>query len=531
MKKRLINSVFGIMALCFGFLFSCTNDTSDPVTTEGSVEVSFTLDAKTVTKALVNDIGDCGASLDNGDLSLYLKLKKDGVDEIIRTLPLKSYNGAIKTEPLELKAGNYVVEIATVSQTILSDTKVIYSGVNNTIPAAPYAAFIPDNELMGVKSFKIGDDGYPLYTKPTITLYVLCAQHEQASNFGMPKFLLNFTEVTCVNLFVNVCNPEKDGEHEVGIGSIKVYDKKDGKLLNTSDFGEGILGTICFADNLSTEDRDETFYLELTLTNDFLEKSPLVFTGTVTVEQLLAYANASAWDESKNLFHIVYCGGEEICFNSGDNNENLNWCLKTTLPDIENFDYLVLRFSWNENNGRDLDIAYGIAQSLILDSQDYGFKPVGWAMPGNDLPYITNYFYWGKDNQGNGFEAVYIDMKKFLADHSTNLPATINLEARVNWYASRGDGDYKCELIAYKGGDMVLNNYNYENIGGASVYNDSFTSNALASGMNNYSDIATKYNLACKIVYDKATNKASISTVSSREIQSWPIITTIFTKE
>lgn len=328
MKKKVIISICALFSVLFGIAIftACSSDESESVAKQGEAEITFAFDAKTVTKALSNDVGNCDATLSDEGLKVEIGYKKDGAEVTPKlTLDLKKYNGVYKTEPQEFGAGTYVITSAIVYQ----GESIIYSGVlyNESSPA-PYAQFIPENELMGKKTFTIGNGENELhfYTKPTIDIYVLCARHETASNFGMPKFQLNFTEVTCLNVFVNVCNPDADDEHEVGIGTMKLFSEDGKTLLSTATFRDGFIGTLCFPDNLSTSNDTEKYKLELTLTNDFLSGN-VVLTGIVTVEQLLDYVNSEAWDGSKKLLHIIYCGEEKICYESTKEDTKYDWCL------------------------------------------------------------------------------------------------------------------------------------------------------------------------------------------------------------
>ena len=518
MKTKIFKTLLAAFLLVtgFGLVTSCSSD--DAVTPEDNkektAEVSFNIDPQVLSRTVVEDlVAECGADWTAGGMYVDIEYTKDGIPGSWDGLELKSYSGNIKTEPQILKTGTYVIKSAIVYQTLDENSKVIYAGVK---AGAEYAVYIDDAELMDNKTFTVGEnetDDVKPFTKPTIEIHVLCAFNEDAVKFGMPKFEINFTEVTCLNLFLNVCDPTKDNEHEVGEGTIRVYDKTGTKLLNEDTFESGDLANFCFANNLQMDNEDEIYTIELTLTNSFLAGAPVKFKGQVSVETLLKYKTLSGWDTNLNLFHLVYCGEDEICFGEG-------FCLeKEEVITVKDFDYLVVRWTWTQADGKDLDVAFGIVdpKPLVLGGNDFACQWLGWSMSGNNKPYLTDYFKWGGDNRQDGAEAILIKMKDFrdeyLAELNTKGITQITFDTYLNWYDKRFNGNYNYQIIAYKGGTMTDNNYNWINTGGVEILNTAVNGNCTAVGHPSGAGIVN-YAKAISIEYNVTTNTAIFKTVS-----------------
>ena len=119
-------------------------------------------------------------------------------------------------------------------------------------------------------------------------------------------------------------------------------------------------------------------------------------------------------------------------------------------------DFLLIRYSWTSEGGRDLDTRTWVNDPAI----DF---VVGWSRGSSDA-YIT----WGGDNTGsNATEAVLVDFKKVLEDYPTQ--EEISVRTGAFWYSSRGTGDITMSMLAYKGGTMSHVGTDFVNVGGELV--------------------------------------------------------------
>lgn len=306
-KIRIKSFLMGMFALA---LFSCTNEELPEVKKDTS-EVTFSFDAKKVmdTKAYTAVEGYSFCIDEEIALSVNIKLEGSAGEINLDALDLNLYGGNYKTAPYELKTDTYTVMSVLVYKK--GTTEVVYSGVDGTkTPQPAFAQFIPEDYWMTKQTFKLDE-----YTKPTVPLYVLCARGENATNFGMPKFQLNLTEVNCFDMFFNVCDPMLDNEHIVGSGIVELYDIVAGtpetyKLLYSDAFGNENLATLCFPDKLYSpyEDNTNEFYLLKVTLNHY--PTPVVYIKKISVASLLKFKESTAWSSSMNALHIVYCGGD-----------------------------------------------------------------------------------------------------------------------------------------------------------------------------------------------------------------------------
>ncbi|MGL4332692.1 MAG: hypothetical protein ACRCZQ_02710 [Bacteroidales bacterium] len=326
MKNKLFPSLFLILLLGV-FSFSCTTR-DEAAQSDETGSISFEFDANTLisqTKAVgdsvpVNDYTLCKSTND----PLQVSIELSGVADPI-VLDVKVFGGIYKTDPYELPAGTYTVNKVTV----FSGSQVYYSGV---YPGGLLSKFVP---VPATGSYLMGQQQFTLlkWTKPTIKLYVLCAKGFNATDFGMPKFEINRIEVTCFDIFVNVC--DLNNEHIVGegtvylipfgtplVGSVPDYSKalyKDnfngGTIVNGQPTTEGDIATLCFPDNLQIPDNQEKYDLVFVINNSTGQK---IFTQTVTVENLKKFKESDLWDPSMNAIHVEYCGGVPFCIIPND---------------------------------------------------------------------------------------------------------------------------------------------------------------------------------------------------------------------
>ncbi len=127
----------------------------------------------------------------------------------------------------------------------------------------------------------------------------------------------------------------------------------------------------------------------------------------------------------------------------------------------EEFDYLVVSYSWRSGNGQDLDTR----TSIVEPSRNI---EVGWARDSAD----SDYLLWGDNTTGEGSEAVLINTKDLINDFPNLKSVKVLLKAF--WYSSVGDGRFSLNFKTYKGGTMSPDGYyNFLSVDGTLI--DNFT--------------------------------------------------------
>jgi len=178
---------------------------------------------------------------------------------------------------------------------------------------------------------------------------------------------------------------------------------------------------------------------------------------------------------------------------------------------LNEFDYLVLRYNWLQGAGTDLDIMVGYVNTGIADL-DNDF--VGWGqgdskvLPGMAGP--DSYLWWALDNTGlSGYEAVLINVKKAIAAYP-NIAEIIEVELYVHWYAQVQTGDFSIEVTTYLGGTMEVSGTNLVNIGGQQVSSDVRNLNTLVQ--TNSADRENAHKIGV-LKYNKTTDKAVLELI------------------
>ena len=302
MKKKALWSLFLTLTMGLFVFNSCTSKDDVPQENE-MASVSFEFDANIlVSKSKAVDPGTVPVSnpTECADLnipkSVQIVVKNNSGVATTINMPLALFNGKYKTNPYELPAGTYTVMSAIVYNTAIP-SQIIYSGVKSPSTFAP---FIPNGYLMESQTFTVLK-----YTKPTIPVYVLCVKDHNATDFGMPKFEVNRIEVTCFDLFFNVCDEYK--EHFVGAGTIKVWTDVNGQpgaVLYSDTFGDGDIATVCFANNIEiSNDASEKYIIQVVFTN----YPAYNFTQPLTVAQLLQFKQWTNWVSTMNAVHVELC--------------------------------------------------------------------------------------------------------------------------------------------------------------------------------------------------------------------------------
>lgn len=169
---------------------------------------------------------------------------------------------------------------------------------------------------------------------------------------------------------------------------------------------------------------------------------------------------------------------------------------------IPEFDYLVLRYGWDSQDGKDFDTATGFVNTGLPDVDG---KFVGWSKGYSTTSMrIGEFLRHGGDNMKSGLESALINMKDLLEEPSLD-PDEPNIEADIygNWYEELGRGNVVISFTAYLGGTMSLKNFNFINEGGEEVYYGEQTVNVNVTGRDNYQNIKQLYKKIGRMIYNK----------------------------
>ena len=124
-------------------------------------------------------------------------------------------------------------------------------------------------------------------------------------------------------------------------------------------------------------------------------------------------------------------------------------------------DHLIIDYDFQSAGGNDLDTRSAVTHPWA--SQNLGYGQNGNYETGQNAikPSIfsTNIFTHGGDNTGNGYESVYVDIKKLRAEQKE--ATEIKMEASAAWYGSCGTGDVELTIHGYVGGTVTDQGYNY----------------------------------------------------------------------
>lgn len=181
---------------------------------------------------------------------------------------------------------------------------------------------------------------------------------------------------------------------------------------------------------------------------------------------------------------------------------------------IPEFEYLTYRYYWTSADGRDLDTATEFTNTGLVDNNGVSLDhlAVGWSMDGNYNSTIKRYLKWGGDNTGSGNECTFIDMDALLSEENYPiLPRFIEARIYATWYAARYDGNITFEIVAYKGGTMVQNGYNFVNQGGVEVYREVYPK--YVPTIKGEATYETSYTYVCKVTYDKIKHSAQVEII------------------
>lgn len=107
-------------------------------------------------------------------------------------------------------------------------------------------------------------------------------------------------------------------------------------------------------------------------------------------------------------------------------------------------------FQYYFTDGTDLDHRTSILSPSIAGSVGFGSSVS-----------IPPYLYWAGDNTGSGFESVYFDKQEILNAFPGN--SIIEIDCRCWWYGAQGTDPVVVRLSSYRGGSMVVNDFQWTN--------------------------------------------------------------------
>lgn len=175
---------------------------------------------------------------------------------------------------------------------------------------------------------------------------------------------------------------------------------------------------------------------------------------------------------------------------------------------FEPFDYIVLRYEWTEDAGRDLDTFTGFINTGTPHDNDWvGYGQGEAKVPGGaPAPYLT----WGNDNTGSGVESIVVDFKKLSQDYA-NLPEIVRVKMNALWWGTRGNGVVNVRLSTYLGGTMSYDatTKNYINTGGTAVNEQVLTKDVTHA---NHDKLIANSTPVAVLNWNKNTGRATLTT-------------------
>lgn len=125
---------------------------------------------------------------------------------------------------------------------------------------------------------------------------------------------------------------------------------------------------------------------------------------------------------------------------------------------INDVDYIVLTYYWEDSAGTDLDTRTFIK---IPDRKD---SMVGWNKANDDYDYLQ----WASDNTQSGRESVLITLNNLKRDNIA-VDNLVKVSMNAFWYGDRLTGDIRIYVDFYKNGEMEKDEYTYINNGGQKI--------------------------------------------------------------
>ena len=176
--------------------------------------------------------------------------------------------------------------------------------------------------------------------------------------------------------------------------------------------------------------------------------------------------------------------------------------LTASVVQIQNPDYIVLKYYWTSNDGIDLDTATEFINSSI-SGLDY--QPIGWDLDSN----VLNVLRFGGDNTASGNETALINLA-VLRGYS-GLAAVSQADMYANWYGTKLNGNVTIELKAYQGGTMSQSGFSWINTGGTLLTTLNFQKQVTTVGHANVINFRSDYTYLGNMTYTKANSFISLN--------------------
>jgi len=221
-------------------------------------------------------------------------------------------------------------------------------------------------------------------------------------------------------------------------------------------------------------------------------------TYTVPVQ---AYSSTISQEEANNKALA------DIAAN-GQNYANAQGTCTPKTIEVNNFDFLAVRYHWDTGAGSDMDILVGFENNgTTYDNQYVGYGQPNATVPASTTPPSNAYLWWGLDNTGSsGYEGVLIGIKKFV-EAFPNSPNIVEVVLYAVWFGQPATGNFSVELATYLGGSMSLDGTNFINTGGSVVSSNTVSLNTLIQSQAH--SPATSYKVGV-LKYDKSAQSATI---------------------
>lgn len=178
-------------------------------------------------------------------------------------------------------------------------------------------------------------------------------------------------------------------------------------------------------------------------------------------------------------------------------------------------DYVVFRYFWTPEDGRDLDTATEYLNSNIPTVDD---NPVGYFQPGNSNKIITGdtstipptpgLLIWAGDNMQSGNECVYINFKYLFEAYEDVLPQSTQIGIWATWWSEIKNGNITFEINTFSGGTMVKDGFNFINEGGSQQFKQTF--GAHVNTLKGPTEYKTKYTRIGTVYIDKDTKQITM---------------------
>lgn len=168
---------------------------------------------------------------------------------------------------------------------------------------------------------------------------------------------------------------------------------------------------------------------------------------------------------------------------------------------IPEFDYFTLKFTWRNN---DVDIVVELADNgAVFDK-----RPVGYSK-GSTITYDGyTLLQWGGDaTQGQG-ETAFLNAPVVNSDNT--LRRKLNMDIYATWFTSgRAPDTMSFAMYAYKGGTMIKDGTNFNNVGGILVYSERYT--VMITTTQGSGTYATGgYTPVARLIYDRIKHSARV---------------------